>query len=152
MINASKSPIHNAALEALAAESKAEVDAQLWAHWNRIVQNEGRDSNGDLVQFTPWAREHFDPPGYLVQHLRWQGGLEGGDTLGGLTDPPLWGWAGKGDDCYPPEKCITIGLLGTDQLFVERIAADQPTARKAAWADYDRVMKPVWDRKVYGAR
>lgn len=41
MINASKSPIHNAALEALAAESKAEVDAQMWAHWNRIVQNEG---------------------------------------------------------------------------------------------------------------
>lgn len=136
-------------------DDQPELNRQAWVRWNRIMQNDGRDSVGDLVFFPAgeWPRKHFDPPGYLVQHLRWQGGF-GGDDPGQLTDPPAYGWAHKDDAGYPPEKFITIGISGTESVFYDQIhngPTAQADARAAAWKSYDEDMADFWRKRLYGS-
>jgi len=146
-------PNHQAQLEAMAAEAAAETDPILYKHWQRIIENGGRDSAGDLVVIPAWPRTRFDPPGYEVDRLRWQGELPSEDgapgTPGDFHEPPKFGWSWRGDAGYPPGENITIGVRGTEGLFEDYIADDEATARAAAWAHYDKVMEPVHRRRLY---
>lgn len=165
MINNGNSPIHQRAINDLAAEIRDEIDASKWAHWNRIMQNEGRDSAGDLVNFPKdeWPRKHFDPPGYKVERLRWQGELPSDDPLpegaprpkpepGPLHEPPVYAWAHRSDAGYPPSEMITIGVRGTEGLFADRIKPSEAEAREAAWEHHDVAMADFWARKLHGRR
>lgn len=156
---------HDAAIDKMLAESRRDLDRNLWAHWRRLFSNECRDSDGDLVVVTAWARERFDPPRYKVERQRWAGTWAADER--GQADPskytpgPLTGesgeptdtarfvWAREGTPGYPPQEIITAGIAGTESVFAEQINDSEAEARRAAWADYDERMAPVWAAKVH---
>ena len=147
-------PTHHTQFEAMEAEARADVDPILWRHWDRIITNDGRDGAGDLVFSIPTlGKQRFDPPGYKVERLRWQGGfIEGGGGAcepGELHDPPMFGWSWRGDAGFPPGENITIGVRGTEGLFTDYITNDEATARAAAWVHYDKAMEPLRRKRLY---
>lgn len=143
---------HDEAIGKMLAESQRDLGVQLQTHWTRIMANDCRDSEGDLVVVSEWARKRFNPPKYLVEQQRWfgEGGKPGPLTGSSAepTDKPQFVWAREGTAGYPPQRFITAGTMGTESMFQDQIHETELEARLAAWANYDERMAPVWAAKV----
>ena len=155
---------HDEAIDKMLAESRRDLNVPLQTHWTRIMANDCRDHEGDLVVVSEWARKRFDPPRYKVEQQRWAGtwgadenghadaskytpGPLTGET-GAPTDTPRFVWAREGTAGYPPQEIITAGIDGTESVFADQIHGSELEARLAAWADYDERMAPVMAAKV----
>ncbi|MEK9900277.1 MAG: hypothetical protein VW516_05945 [Rhodospirillaceae bacterium] len=147
---------HDEAIGKMLAESQRDLGVQLQTHWTRIMANDCRDSEGDLVVVSEWARKRFNPPRYKVEPQRWAdcdiltpGPLTGGENpADGKIDAPCYVWAREGTAGYPPQQMITAGITGTESMFPDHVHETELDARLAAWADYDERMAPVWAAKV----
>jgi hypothetical protein len=111
---------HDEAIDKMLAESQRDLTVPLQTHWTRIMANDCRDSEGDLVVVSEWARKRFDPPRYKLER----------------------------HDADPSSKACSWVREGGKPSQVFTGDGAELEARLAAWADYDERMAPVWAAKV----
>lgn len=132
---------HIEAIEKMLREAQADLASGEMPHWRRVIANDCRDGEGDIIVVPSRVRVRLPPPKYLVERQRWQGEMGPGATRGEIVEPPVWVWSWDGDAGYPPQTMITCGIHGTEGLFADFIVTGEDAERLAhlaAWAHYDQ--------------